>query len=479
MRFLDRLRGAREPERMTLEEYVMQLNQFAYNGLSYGFLGSGYGNPIQQTLGGQATLLAPNNFVGLATAAYEANGVVFACMLVRQLVFSSVRFRWQRLRDGKPSDTFGTAELSILERPWAGGTTQDLLSRMIQDADLCGNSYWTLHTPLPQIGTSDPTREFVRMRPDWVDIIVEERQLPGGRGQVGWRKAGYAYTEGGRHAGADPVGLLPDEVVHFAPIPDPLADYRGMSWLTPILREIQADQAMTRHQRKFFDNGATVNMVIKHALGASEDAVKKWAQEMEGKHAGPDNAYKTLHLYPGADATPVGSNLKDIDFDNVRAGGEVRIAAAAGVPPVIVGLTKGLDSSTYSNYSQARRRLADGTAHPLWENLSGCIEHVLSSPGPDVRLWYDADNVPFLREDEKDAAGIQQTRATTINSLITAGYEPDSVIAAVEANDFRLLVHSGLYSVQLQQPGTDFTANGRAATNGQPQGGLSNGAVVN
>jgi hypothetical protein len=39
-------------------------------------------------------------------------------------------------------------------------------------------------------------------------------------------------------------------VAHFAPIIDPLADFRGMSWLTPILREIQADQAMTRHQRR-------------------------------------------------------------------------------------------------------------------------------------------------------------------------------------------------------------------------------------
>ncbi|WP_234935348.1 phage portal protein [Mycolicibacterium austroafricanum] len=435
---------------MNIDEYAQMMNSFAFNGIGYGY--NGLTSGVQQTLaGGQATEMAPNTFAGLASQAYSANGPVFACMLVRMLVFSSVRFRWQRLRDGKPSDTFGSRDLSLLERPWVGGTTQDMLTRMIQDADLAGNSYWFIDNG-----------EFVRMRPDWVDVVVEPRQIRGGRselggGQVGWRKVGYAYWEGGRSGEADPVGFLADEVVHFAPIPDPLANYRGMSWLTPILREIRADQAMSKHQAKFFDNGATVNMIIKHPLGADRDAIQKWTQTVEAKHSGVDNAWKNLNLYPGADATPVGANFQQIDFKNVRGGGETRIAAAAGVPPVIVGLSEGLAAATYSNYGQARRRLADGTAHPLWENLAGSLEHVIPRPergGDDFRLWYDADNVPFLREDEKDAADIAKVRAETINTLITAGFEPDSVITAVESGDYRLLTHTGLTSVQLLPPGT-------------------------
>jgi phage portal protein BeeE len=281
---LQRLKGGSGvSERMSLDEYVAQLNSFAYQGLSYQYGGLTQG--IQQTLNGPATKMAPNNFVGLASQAYATNGVVFACMMVRQLVFSSVRFRWQILRNGKPSDTFGNADLALLERPWVGGTTQDLLSRMIQDADLCGNSYWTVQSG-----------EFVHLRPDWVDVVVEPRMLRDGRGQIGWRKLGYLYTEGGIQSGNDPVPLLADEVVHFAPIPDPLACFRGMSWLTPILREIQADQAMTTHQRRFFDNAATPNMVIKHypggpgVQGATRESVAKWVEEFESKHGGVDNA---------------------------------------------------------------------------------------------------------------------------------------------------------------------------------------------
>lgn len=461
MRFLDRLRSTAPAERMSVDEYALMLNQFSFNGIGYSTLGT---PGVQQTLG-QATEIAPNNFVGLATHAYSANGPVFACMLVRMLVFSSIRFRWQRLRDGKPSDTFGSKDLSILERPWRGGTTQDMLTRMIQDADLAGNSYWFLD------GT-----EFVRMRPDWVDVVVEERNIRGGRsqvggGQVGWRKVGYLYWEGGRTGESDPVGFLTDEVAHFAPIPDPLANYRGMSWLTPILREVQADQAMSKHQSAFFRNGATPNMIIKHNPMADREAVMKWAAEMQSKHGGSENAYKTLNLYPGADATVVGSNLRDIDFKDVRGGGETRIAAAAGVPPVIVGLSEGLAAATYSNYGQARRRLADGTAHPLWENLSGSLEHIIPRPAArgdeDFRLWYDADNVPFLREDEKDAAEITKVRAETINTLITAGYAPDSVVSAVESGDMRLLQHTGMTSVQLLPPGQ--SAQGGSTDDGTSQ----------
>ncbi|WP_336818998.1 phage portal protein [Gordonia sp. MMO-8] len=425
-----------ERSQFNLDEYVQLLNQ--------SMLQSGYMQPmLHQTLAGEATERPVNSFEGLARDAYASNGVVFSCMLVRQLVFSSVRFTFQRLRDNQPSDLFGTPSLRILERPWQGGTTQDMLSKMIQDADLAGNSYW--------VRNGD---EIVRLRPDWVEIVGRRRFMPGRGGQVGWEKVGYLYTEGGIGSG-EPAAFLASEVAHYAPIKDPLARFTGMSWLTPVLREIQADQAMSKHQTKFFDNAASPNMVIRHPESASPEKVERFKKMMEDQNSGVDNAWKTLNLYPGADATVVGSNLRDIDFKNVRGGGETRIAAAAGVPPVIVGLSEGLAAATYSNYGQARRRLADGTAHPLWQNLASCLEQLVPPPGADTRLWYDAHDVPFLREDEKDAADIQKTRSETINTLITAGYQPDSVVSAVENNDLRLLIHTGMTSVQLQKPGTE------------------------
>jgi phage portal protein BeeE len=435
---LRRLRGQRSI--VTIDDYIATVNQY---GLQLG--------RYESTLSTKAQPVG-QGFGQLSLHAHDSNSVVFSCMAVRQFVFSAVRFRWQRLRDGKPSDTFGSSALGILETPWVGGTTQDLLSRMIQDADLAGNAFHVLETPLTRLGGDDRS-EIVRLRPDWVGILTTPRMRIDG--QLGEKRVGYVYVQGGLNSGNDPVALLPDEISHFMPTPDPLAQFRGMSWLTPLVREIENDSLMNVHKRKFFENGATPNMVIKHASGASREAIIAFDEALKKNNTGVDNAYKTLNLYPGAEATLVGKDMEQVDFKQVQGAGETRIAAAGGVPPVIVGLSEGLQAATYSNYAQARRRFGDGTIHPLWQNAAGSLAPLLPSMGSDVRLWYDADAIPFLREDEKDAAEIQRVRAETISSLITSGYEPDSVIAAVNADDYRLLEHTGLYSVQLQRPGSN------------------------
>lgn len=457
MGVLDRIASWFYPQRhiSTVDDYLTAVNGFTYGGLYYP-------TGIQQTLAGENTEPIGRDLVSYAQQIYGASGPVFSCMEVRRAVFSTVRFRWQRLRGGKPSDMYGTADLGLLERPWAaGGTTQDLLNRIIQDADLAGNAFNTLSVPLSRLGGDDQP-EIVRLRPDWMDIVVAPRRINGGH--VGWRKVGYLYTEGGSQSGNDPVPMLLDEVSHFAPIPDPLANWRGMSWLTPIIREVQNDQLMGRHQRKFFENGATPNMVVKVPKEMNPDAFGKFRDKLEDSHRGVDNAYKRLYVGGGADVTVVGADFKQIEFTDVQGRGETRIAAAAGVPPVIAGFSEGLAAATYSNYAQARRRFADGTMHPLWQNVAGSLAPLLTSQGSDVRLWYDATDVPFLREDERDAAEIAEMQARTIRTLVDGGYTPESAVAAVESGDWRLLQHTGLFSVQLQPPGSTQSAIGAPTT---------------
>lgn len=431
----------------TIDDYAAALQQsLGYGGFSA--LG------ITQSQPGQAAERAPTDLPGYATL-FATNPVIWACMVARMSVFSAPRFTWQRLNNGTPSEMFGTQELRLLETPWAGGTTQDLLSRVIQDADLAGNSYWTAHEG-----------DAVRMRPDWVQIVLERRRHPHG-GDLGWRRYGYLYQE----PGCDPVFLWPEEVAHFAPVPDPLATFRGMSWLTPVLRESMNDNLMAAHKRRYFENAATPNLVVKLAREVTPEAFGKFKAKMESSHRGVENAYKTLYLGGGADVTVVGSDFRQMDFSSVQGAGETRIASAAGVPPIIVGLSEGLKAATYSNYGQARRRFADGTIHPLWQNAAGSFAPLVTPPGSGsgaVRLWYDARQVPFLREDARDAAEIQGIESRTIRALVDAGYTPASVQQAVNASDWALLVHTGLFSVQLQKPGD---IGGKPALPAPTQGG--------
>lgn len=434
------------PERgLSLDAWAQMLN---FGGLGYPFL---QGGTLVQ---GREEI--DSSFRGWVEGAYKRNGVVFACIALRARVFSEARFRYQQLRGGRPGDLFGTPDLDILETPWTNATTGDLLARMLLDADLAGNAF------IRRTVTLRGRPRLMRLRPDWVTIIG------GGDGEPDDGEVlGYSYQPGGPGSGLDPVTLMPEEVAHFAPDADPLARFRGVSWLTSVLMDIQADSAATTHKQMFFEQGATPNLVV--TLGDTQltpQAFQDWVDKMEMTHSGVENAYKTLYLAAGADAQVVGKDLQQIDFKAVQGAGETRIAAAAGTHPVLVGLSEGLQGSSLNegNYNSAKRAFGDGTLRPLWRKAAGCLGTIVA-PQPAARLWYDARDIPFLKEDAADEAKIQQIQATTITTYVKDGFTPESAIAAVMNNDPTQLVHTGLTSVQLQEPGIQPT-NGSVPANG-------------
>lgn len=431
------IQRVRQSRRDSARSGIGGLEQFAFGGNAYAVAAGSSNTANQERIEGY--------FEGLVQAAYKRNGVIFACMLARKMVFSEARFQYRQIRNGRPGDLFGTAALGILERPWRNGTTGDLLTRLIDDADLAGNAFVARR--------KDRLR---RMRPDWVTMILGSHADPSiGPDDLDAEVIGYVY---GPPKSGQSVILLPDEVAHFAPLPDPVAHYRGMSWLTPVIREIEADHAATGHKLAFFQNGATPQLVVSMDKSITKDQFQAFVSRMDAEHRGWQNAYKTLYLGGGADVTVAGKDLAQLEFKATQGAGETRIAAASGVPPIIVGLSEGLSSATYSNYGQARRRYADGTMRPLWRMAAGALESIVPAPA-GAQLWYDDRDIAFLREDRKDAAEIQGRQATTIRQLVDAGYEPASVVDAVQSEDYSRLTHTGLFSVQLQPPGTGQPAD--------------------
>lgn len=426
---------SRSLQPFTMDEYVNLLTNWG-------------GLTVTQTIDNKIEEI-DGNFASLLASAYKQNGVIFACMLARQFLFSEARFQFRQLRGGTPGDLFGTDALSILEKPWKNATTGDLLGRIIQYADLAGNSFIT--------------KRFGRlkvMRPDWVTIMLgSEGDSDIGADDLDAEVMGYLYHPGGRYSGRPAVPLLPEAVAHFAPIPDPSTFYRGMSWISPIVREVMGDSAATEHKLNFFRNGATANMVVSlpETAKLTPQTFREWVEAFDQDHKGVANAYKTIYLAGGAAAEVVGANMQQLEFKVTQGAGETRIAMASGVHPVILAASEGMQGSSLNagNFNAAKRLTGDKTLRPLWRNVCGSLETIVPAP-PGSQLWYDERDIPFLQEDVKDAAEVQSQRATTINTLITAGFIADDVIDAVEAEDLARLKgkHSGLFSVQLQPPGT-------------------------
>ena len=262
-----------------------------------------------------------SNFAGMVQGAYKRNGVIFACIRARLSVFSEGRFAYRKqsangrlgefFGDATDRRTSGSSGLQLLQEPWQNGTTGDLLTRMLQDADLAGNAFWTVRNG-----------SLKRMRPDWVTIVMGSHEdpelLPD---DLDAELLGYGYWPGGFNSKTEAIYLPADEVAHFAPTPDPIAHYRGMSWITPVIREIQADTAATVHKLAFFENGATLQTIVSFK-DMKQEVFEAFVKKMDLAHKGATNAYKTLYLGGGADATVVGSNLQQLDFKVVQGAGE-------------------------------------------------------------------------------------------------------------------------------------------------------------
>jgi hypothetical protein len=423
--------------------YPYSLTQWTNDVLTY----QGLGYPLSggSLVGNEEKI--ESDFRGLTAGAYKHNAVVFACMAVRMRVFTEARFQWREINKGRPGNLFGTQELRILEEPWPGGTTGDLLARMLQDADLGGNSF------ILRVSAN----RLMRLRPDWITIVSGSTNGDIDAWDIGAEVIGYLYQPGGPGGGRTPIPLLPETVAHFAPVPDPIAPWRGMSWLTPIIREVQADGAATMHKQTLFQKGATPNMIVKADATVTRELFDATVKLVKEGHEGAANAYKTLFLAGGWDAQVVGSNLRQLDFKATQGAGETRIAAAAGVPAVLVGLSEGLASATYSNYGMARRAFADMWARPTWRNAAGSLERIVNTPSTNsgkAELWYDDRDISFLQDDHKDTAEIQVAQSSAIRQLVDAGFKPDTVVDAVLTEDLSKLRHEGLFSVQLMPPGT-------------------------
>lgn len=419
MKLADRFRTRPAPQRgLSFDEYVALLNEY----------------PVRpMTAYGSTTETVANDYSTNVANVLRRNGPIFSLIAFRTDLFSQVRWSFRQRRNGKPGDIFSTPLLDVVN------DDPQINKWMVIDNDLAGNFY----------GYRDQS-QVTRLRPDWVQLAYD-KPIDAWDAHL----VGYLYYEGGPH-GKSPdqaIRFLPEDVVHWYDRPDPDRRGMGMSWITPIAREIAADNAANTHKLKFFENGATPNLVFKFPEQITPAAAKEFKEEFDTESVGVHNAYKNLWLGGGADATVIGADLRQLEFSVTQGKGESRLASAARVPAVLVGFSEGLQAATYSNYASARRMAADGLLHPLWVSAAQALGQTIRPPS-GAEFWYDSRDIPFLREDKADEANIRQTDGQTIRSLVDAGYVPETVVSAVQSGDWSLLQHTNLFSVQLQPPGT-------------------------
>src|ERR1017187_6227470 len=411
---------------ISMPDYLRLWETFSFNGVGY--------------------VIPGGNMVEMTALQASRDSIVTACIRVRQMVFAEIRFAFQNWIAGAPGKLFGNQSLALLESPWPQGSTSDLLSWLETDASLYGNSYWVIADRPPD--KSGLRKMLVRLDPSRVKILTADVNDDVTGLGFGKQLVGYAVLD---RKNSEVATFTPSEVCHYRPMPDPKHQFRGLSWLGSLLPDVVADMDLVDYIHSFVRNAATPNLVFQFTDAIGKDAMTDFIDTVESGHTRAQGATKNLYAGSGVDVKVVGSNFQEMALTITESHGETRIAAAAGVPVALVGLSEGLKGAALNmgNFASLRRLFADVTMRPLWRAACASLSTLVPPPA-GARLWFDPRDVPFLQADLADAATVRQADSGTMLNLINAGYDPETVVQAIQSGDWGALQHTGLISVQLQ-----------------------------
>ena len=226
----------------------------------------------------------------------------------------------------------------MLETPWVGGTSAQLVMNLLGPILVHGNSVTVIN---------DSNRSG--------DITLTPKDWRYTRPIMPWRAA----LEGFIFDVDTPIFQSEasiDKVLHLAwwsPI-GPL----GTSPLMQLGTSLQIEDAAQRYQRSVFVNGGKPPSAVTMSdafLGMKPEErrmiVAQVRQDMQDIYGGPENMGKPALLPPGLDWKPIGGSVVEAALIEQRKLTREEVAAVYLIPPPLMGI---LDRATYANIGVQR-----------------------------------------------------------------------------------------------------------------------------
>jgi len=300
------------------------------------------------------------------------------------------------------------AALMVLQKPNPFMPWQEFCEVAQQHLDLAGEAWWVIVRSRLIGGT--PV-EMWPVRPDRMTPVESNTDFI----------AGYIYTS----PDGEKVPLLREDVIMIR-TPAPLDIYRGLSAVSALESDLDAEQTQSAWASSFFRNSAQPGGVVKvdRRLGDDEfeEMVTRWAQQ----HQGVNNAGRVAILEQ-ADFVPLSYSQKDMQFVESRGLTKQAILDAYGFPKFGLGDVDDVNRAT----AQASLALmAQTLTVPRLERIKGALNHeFLPMFGPATKgLEFDYDS-PVPPDTETENATLT-AKTTAFKTLIDAGVDPEEAADA-------------------------------------------------
>jgi HK97 family phage portal protein len=321
-------------------------------------------------------------------AAYGIHTWVFACVRAIVEALSSIELlayshnkagEWER----QERDEFE----ALLRAPNPYMTGLNLRQMIYSSLALTGNAY----VALEKMG-GQKVRELWPLPVDAIKPVSSKDKFI----------SKYVYTVNGQD-----IPFEADEIIHFR-TPNPSSLHYGMGPVAPLKNAIIADLNAANWNKVMLANGGKLDGILESDQQLEEPTKRRIISGWKKMYAGSKNAGSTAVLDFGLKYKALTSNVKDMDFVNLRKQLRDEILAAFNVPPSVVGV---LELANYSNMEVQQKAFWVNTLIPILRNVEATTtlraQQLFGSK--DTVYQGDLSNVEALRANEKDRAQTAQT----------------------------------------------------------------------
>lgn len=209
--------------------------------------------------------------------------------------------------------------LDLLDRPNKFMTGFELFKGISIDLDLLGNSYI-----LKSKGEKGVTVELWPLRPDWIKILPDEKELI----------KGYEY----RLPGGKVHTYDFDEIIHIKEL-NPKSSFYGLPTVKPAMEVIKSLVYAIRWNMNFFYNSARPDFVIFTKTRMNEKDRDEFKKQWQSQFGGLEKSHRFGLLY-GEDTKieKLTQTMRDMEFNKLTEISTTQILAAFGVPKSIIGM---------------------------------------------------------------------------------------------------------------------------------------------
>lgn len=228
------------------------------------------------------------------------------------------------------------------------------------------------------------------------------------------------YISGYEYEGHD--GILKSNEVIFVKDNSTKSVYRGDSRINSAMESLLTRESMTVFQKKFFDNGAAIGMIVETEQMLSRKLKDRQEREWVSKFNPKRGHGRPLILDSGMKARNTGSsNFKEMAFTESISNLEEKVCYALGVPPIL------LSSGNNANIKPNLELMFYTTIIPMIRKFEAAFELFF---GRDIQLTMH--RVPSLKPDLKEEA---ERISSLVNNGIITGNEGRVMMRLAELDD--------------------------------------------